>query len=76
MLRSPEDFGASAGLLSVLEPPLFEAQVHNIATEAGARGGPGCGVGSVGQSDSLNKLVAPAVMLTFLIVFQTPYMFC
>ncbi|CAJ1415321.1 unnamed protein product [Effrenium voratum] len=32
---SPEDFGASAGLLSVLEPPLFEAQVHNIATEAG-----------------------------------------
>ncbi|CAK9000890.1 unnamed protein product [Durusdinium trenchii] len=30
------DFAASAGLLTVLEPPLFEALVHNTATQAGA----------------------------------------
>lgn len=29
------DFAASAGLLTVLEPPLFEALVHNTATQAG-----------------------------------------
>jgi len=29
------DFAASAGLLTVLEPPLLEAFVHNTATQAG-----------------------------------------
>lgn len=29
------DFAASAGLLTVYEPPLFEALLHNTATQAG-----------------------------------------
>ena len=32
------DFVASAGLLTVLEPPLFEALLHNTATQAGEDG--------------------------------------
>lgn len=48
------DFAASAGLLTVLEPPLFEAFVHNTATQAGDHRstGPRCPRATDPQSSS------------------------